>query len=449
MRSSSPAERALGWLVPVLAIVAEGALITVVYVAVQTAVDGRVPLLGTLELSLAAGLAALAVRRGWLQPDEDTLSFLGMLLVLGLAGWLWDDRVRQLLLSGDLLEALAAHPGGWLMVAAAMRGVGRGQEIDDRALTRFVLVGVPALAFPWALGQLGPGGLRSAFTEQAFVASLTFVTTGFIAAGLARLQEIGRETGVDWRRNRSWMATVFGVIIIVLVLGIPASMLLGLPGAMVARGILDPVLTAVTYVILVAMAAGIFVAALIARFLDSVGIRIVPPGSPPTRVLEDLGELQPYTFEELRGVITGVAAVWIVLIVLGVVLLRVWLRSRRDEARPPTREERSIIVPGDLLRPRSRHRSTIRPRRRGAPHDAVTAYLAALDDLARHDASSGRAEHETPRAHARRVEAGPALAALQAGYSLARYGARPLTDAEHRRGLARWRRLRDRLRRAP
>jgi hypothetical protein len=75
----------------------------------------------------------------------------------------------------------------------------------------------------------------------------------------------------------------------------------------------------------------------------------------------------------------------------------------------------------------------------------VTAYLASLDALAAHDPGQARAPHETPRAHARRVAVGPALAALQADYALARYGGRSLTDAENRRAIGRWQRLRRRL----
>jgi hypothetical protein len=78
--------------------------------------------------------------------------------------------------------------------------------------------------------------------------------------------------------------------------------------------------------------------------------------------------------------------------------------------------------------------------------DAVTAYLAALDDLASRDPERARAEHETPRAHARRAAIGPELDGLQAAYALARYGGRPLTPAEDRRALGRLRRLRHRLR---
>lgn len=440
MRWSWPAERAGAWLLPVLALVAEGALLAVVYVAIETVVDARVPLLGTLELSVAAGVTAFATRRGWIDPDAEVLPFLGLLLALGLAGWLWDDRARELLLAGDPLNALTVHPGGWLMVAAGMRGVWRGVDVDDRSMTRFVLIGVPALAIPWAIGQLYAGELRDEFTERAFVSSLTFIMAGFIAAGLARLQEIGRETGIDWRRDRSWLGTVLGVLVVVLAIGIPGSMLLGLPSSAVARGILGPLLELLGYVYLATVALVAIVALALASMLRSIGVDapiLEQPGNPLGPPLEAL------TFEQLRGPLTWLLVVWIILIVLTIVVISIWVRRRKPPPPRRRREERSFQIPEGAFRLRLPRRTrSPRPVRAGPPHDAVTAYLAALDAIAGRDPAAGRAEHETPRAHARRVRAGTELDALQADYALDRYGRRDLTDAEHHRALARWRRLR-------
>lgn len=445
MRSSWPADRLVGWLLPILAILAEGALLAVVYVAIQVAVDDRAPLLGTFELASAAGISAYAVHRGWINPDEDAVRFLGLLAVLGLVGWTWDSAVRDLVIGGDPLAALSRHPGGWLMVVAGMRGVGRGVELDDRALTRLVLVGVPALAVPWTIGHLASAGdLRETFVEEAFVASLAFVTSGFIAAGLARLREIGRETGIDWRRNRSWLGTVFGVLIVVLALGVPASILLGLPGDAVARGILDPVLSILGYLLIGGAALAALTAALLAAMLKSFGIQLPQPMTPEE--IAELGEVPTLTLEQMRGAITGVVALWIGIVVVLIVLARVWLRRRRVRGARGGTEERSFRIPQ-----RSFHLRPPRPPRpaRGRPlqpRDAVTAYLASLADLAAHRPESAHAEHETPRAHARRVQAGAELDALQADYALSRYGGRPLTAAEHRRAIGRWQRLRRRLR---
>lgn len=447
MRSSWPADRLVGWLLPILAIVAEGAWLTVAYVAVETTIDGRPPILGTFELAAAAGLAAIAVRRGLLRPDDNPLSFFAVVVAFGAVGWLWDDRVRSLVGAGDVAGAIGLHPGGWLLLVAAMRGVGRGVEIDDRALTRLVLLGVPLLAIPWILGQVGAGDLRPVFVEHAFVASLTFVSAGFTAAGLARLQEIGRETGVDWRTNRSWLGTVLGVLSIVLALGVPAAYLLGLPVETVTRGLIGPAFSLVGYLLLaVAFVAAILSAALY-EALSRIGIVLPGPLSP--RELARLPELREYTLDQLQGPITTVVILWVAVLLLAVIVVRTWVRRRaRGRPRGGTEERRFSIPQGSFRLDMPRIGGLTRLRRRGTPTDAVGAYLATLDDLAAHDPASARREAESPRAHAARVELAD-LGPLQADYALAQYGDRHLTDAEHRRALGRWRRIRHRLRGAP
>jgi hypothetical protein len=143
---------------------------------------------------------------------------------------------------------------------------------------------------------------------------------------------------------------------------------------------------------------------------------------------------------------TGVVAIWIMIAVVLIVLARVWLHRRI--ARPAGRggEERSFRIPQRSFRLRMPRPSRPSPFVPLQPTDAVTAYLASLDDLAAHDPQSAHGEQETPRAHARRVQLGSELDALQADYALDRYGNRPLTDAEHRRAIGRWQRLRSRLR---
>jgi hypothetical protein len=447
MPSSWPPERVIGWILPVLAIVAEGAWLTVVYVAVETTVDARLPLLGTLELAAAAGLAAVAVRRRLLRPDDAPLTFFAVLVAIGAVGWLWDDRVRSLVADGNLAAAIGYHPGGWLMLVAAMRGVGRGMEIDDRALTRLVIIGVPGLAIPWAFGQLAAGDLRPIFVEHAFVASLTFISAGFMAAGLARLQEIGRETGVDWRTNRSWLGTVLGVLAIVLAIGVPAAWLLGLPVDTVARGLVGPVFSLVGYALLaIAFVAAILSAALY-EALSRLGIVLPAPLSP--QELDRLPEIREYTLEQLQGPIVTVAILWAAVVLLIVIVVRTWVR-RRARGRPRGgAEERSFsIPPGSLRLGLPRIGRPRRARRQRSPSDAVRAYLAALDELEAHDPARAHRAPESPRAHAARAGL-PEVTVLQADYALARYGGRELTSSEHRRAVGRWRRLRDRLRRGP
>ncbi len=356
--------------------------------------------------------------------------------------------MRSLVVAGDLAGAIGLHPGGWLLLVAAMRGVGRGVEIDDRALTRLVLLGVPSLAIPWILGQVGAGELRPVFVEHAFVASLTFVSAGFMAAGLARLQEIGRETGVDWRTNRSWLGTVLGVLAIVLAVGVPAAYLLGLPVGTVARGLVGPFFSLLGYLLLaLAFVAAILSAALyevLSRHRDRAARTAEPAGARPaaggTGVHDrpapgtdhhgrhPVGRRHPPGGD--RDPHLGPTA-------------GSWPAARWD--RGAVVQHSAGVVPASSCRGSAGSLGEAgaepRPMRSAPTSPPSTTWRRTIPPRARRDA-------ESPRAHAARVELAD-LGALQADYALARYGDRHLTDAEHRRGLARWRRIRHRLRGAP
>jgi hypothetical protein len=200
------------------------------------------------------------------------------------------------------------------------------------------------------------------------------------------------------------------------------------------------------YLFVGVLAVTALVAALLAVALSSLGILLPAPMTPEE--IERLPWVRESSAEELRGPLTWLTAVWVALAAVLVVLVRVWVRRRARPGRRPTTEERSFRLP-----PRARQPAAVAvqpataPRRRGAPTDAVGAYLAALDDIAEHDRANARVEHETPRAHAARIGAGPELIGLQADYALARYGSRALSPAEDRRAIARWLRIRERVRR--
>ncbi|MDQ2941833.1 MAG: hypothetical protein M3R05_06565, partial [Chloroflexota bacterium] len=425
-------------LLTLLALVAEGAWLAVVYAAVQVVVGGQVPLLGTFELTIAAAIAAVLARRRLLDPDERPLTFFAATVAAGVAGWLVSPEARALLAAGNLAEAIGLHPGGWLAAAAFLRGVGRAFEVDDRAVTRLVLWGTPGLALPWIAGQLAPEPLRGVFVEQAFVASLTFVSAGFMAAGLARLQVIGQETGVDWRENRSWLGLLVGVLAVVLAVGVPAAYLLGLPIEAVARGILGPLGTLLGYLILVILIPLAWLAGLLTELLLGLGLRLPAPGGPP-KPGELFGLPETYDFEQVRGGLLTVGIFWVLVLLLAVIVGRTWLRRRARRAARGASEERFIRLPETRLRLALPRFSLPRLHPAPDPHDAVSAYLAALElyspgQLMRRDA-------ESPRAHAQRV-ADRQLSLLAADYALARYAGRALTRLEDLRALGRWRRLR-------
>lgn len=443
MRLSSRAEALV---LPVLALLAEGAWLAVVYAAVETVVDRQPPLLGTFELAASAAIAAALVRARRLDPDADPLTFFAAVVAIGAAGWLWSASARDALLAGDLFAAIGQHPGGWLTGVAFLRGTGRGLEVDDRAMTRLVTMGVPALAVPWAVGHAAVGGLRDRFVDEAFVASLTFIATGFMAAGLARLQAIGTETGVDWRANRSWLGLVLGVLLVVLALGIPAASLLGLPVETVARGLLGPVATLIGYVLLAIVIPLAFLTEALYAVLSSFGI-VLPPPMTPEEAARLIPAVEEYGFDQVRGGLLLLAIFWALLGLLALIVMRTWLRRRAGRRRRPLDEERFIRFASPSLGVRLPRLWPERSRPRLLPYDAVSAYLASLEHLERWERLMRR-QPETPAAHARRVaDAGPGdeLRRLAADYALARYAGRTLTPAEDRRGLARWRRLRDRM----
>jgi hypothetical protein len=429
-------------LLTVLALVAEGAWLAVIYAAIQVVIGGQAPLLGTFELTIAAAVAALLARRGVLDPDERPLTFFAATVVAGIVGWLVSPEARQLLTAGNLVQAIGVHPGGWLTAVAFLRGIGRAHEVDDRAMSRLVLWGTPALALPWIAGQLTAEPLRGVFIEQAFVASLTFVSTGFMAAGLARLQVIGEETGVDWRGNRSWLGLLVGVLAIVLAVGVPAAYLLGLPIETVARGLLGPLGTLLGYVVLIILIPLAWLAGLLTQALLGLGLRLPAPAGAP-------GAGQPfrlpatYDFDQVKGGLLTVGIFWTLVLLLAVIVARTWLRGRARRAARGASEERFIHLPETRLRLTLPRLSLPRRRNAPAPHDAVTAYLAALDLF--DPGELMRREAESPRAHAVRV-ADRQLSLLAADYALARYGGRALTPREHLRALGRWRRLRARFR---
>ena len=444
MRWSSRAEALV---LPTFALLAEGAWLAVVYAAAETLVGRQAPLLGTFELAAAAAIAAVLVRLRRLDPDRDPFTYFAATVAVGAAGWLWSGAARDALAAGDLFAAIGHHPGGWLTAVAFLRGTGRGLDVDDRAVTRLVTVGVPALALPWAIGQLAEPELREVFVMEAFVASLTFIAAGFVAAGLARLQAIGAETGVDWRANRSWLGLVVGVLLVVLAIGLPGAFLLGLPVETVTRGLLGPIATLLGYMLLAIVIPLAFVSEALYAVLSAIGIVLPPPVSP-----RDAGRLLPfveeYAFDEIRGGLLLVGIFWALLALLALILMRTWLQRRAGRRVGPEAEERFIrlVRPSLGLRIPGIGRGGSRPTL--LPYDAVTAYLASLEQLER-AGDLARNPAETPTTHARRVAdaggPGVGLWRLAADYALVRYGARTLTAGEDRRGVLRWRRLRDRL----
>jgi hypothetical protein len=142
-------------------------------------------------------------------------------------------------------------------------------------------------------------------------------------------------------------------------------------------------------------------------------------------------------------VLVGAALILVAAAVAVAILVRLWMRRSQSDDADPT-ESRVIDRGGSAVRPRRLRRR--RFGRRPDPVDAVSAYRA-IDEALRPTALRRR-PGETPAEHARRLRAGGATPAglaldlLAADYALARFGGVPLSPAEDRRAVERWRLLR-------
>ncbi len=452
-RTGSRASSLLRLLPPALDAIVEGTWLAVVYLVVQVLwVHGDVAM-GPLELAIFAGIGLGVSRHRWDGVDPAVIVIV-VAAAAGTCGWLLSPVARAELAGGDLGAALAANPGGWLAAAAVLRGAAHVNQADDDAVVARVLtLGLPGLAIPWILAGFATPAARAAFAEPAFVATVAFVSTALLAIAVARLETLRVATGVDWRANRPWLAVLAGVVLLMVAIAAPLAFVVGVPIEAAILGALGPLGILAT--------AGVFVVAVYTQLVTVVLSAILgifgltprppvaptPPPAPPVNIPQgDASASQPVFVAFLTAAVIIVAVVAVVAIAL---VVWQWLRPRTTAFRRPASEQRSIVVPRDALRislPKLPRRRTVR---HPEPHDAVTAYLALLRGLS-DVPEAARGESETPAAHALRLRptaaGGLPLDLLAADYELARYGGRVLTAAEHRRALARSRRLLNRLR---
>ncbi|HYM52015.1 MAG TPA: DUF4129 domain-containing protein [Candidatus Dormibacteraeota bacterium] len=449
MRSSWAANR----LLPTLQVVAEGSWLAVVYAALQ-ALAGAPAWLGPIELGVMAWAGmAWGRRRRWTSPAAEALGLPLLALAAGAIGWLLAPEVRSLLADGELLAALGQHGPGWLAAIAFWRGeMHRSAEDDDALQDQLLRWGIPGLAIPWALGHgLSSGQVEADFTAAAFVGTVFFAGSAFMAMGLARLEAVRASTGSDWRSNRSWLVLVVGVAIGLTVVAIPAGAFLGVPARSLLVALLGPLQTILLLLLLLATPI-ILIAAGVAELIQP----LLPEGF-------GLGDIQLPDFftADPRQATSGVPTVVFYLIVgsllvleLAVLALVLWVRwQERRKMRAALAdpfEERSIVIPAaqpttSPVPPPSRGKRRLRS------DDPTGAYLAALDSLAR-DGRWARRPTETPAAHVTRARGegmvDASLGRLASAYQLVRYGGLRLGGRETRRATPRLAALRRRLRRS-
>ena len=433
-----------------LALVAEGAWIGVVYLLVQTA-RGEAIVLGPLSLAVFAGLGLVVARR-----FDDRIAgawvwaVLAMVAAAAVTGWLLADPVRAALLRGDLSGAVTLHQAGLLAGLAFLRGTAHAvPAASERSLGRLVAWATPGLAIPLLLARAIEEPARSAFESQALVECLVFVLAATLALALVRVANLGRAAGFGWQRNRAWLAVAVGTALLAIV-ALPAAFLVGPVVRLVVALTVPPLLlialvASLGTITLRAMAI-VGTVGLVVFVISRLALDLAPNLQPPASPQPGAG---PSTQDPTTTVLTWLPIVAAAAVLI-VFLVRRWLQRRAPRARSGVFEER-WTEPGASeasLFEGLRRRWRGSRRHRAAPADATEAYLAALDDLARIP-NLARSPTETPAAHAQRLRShgvgGLEVDLLAADYALARFGGATLTPAEHRRARERWRRLRERI----
>ena len=431
----------LDLLPPTLDAIAEGAWLAIAYLVLQVLGAHGPILLGPIQFAALAGLG-IAISRGAL-PWSGRGPLAAATVIAALGGWLVAPQARDAVLLGHPDQALAFHAGGFLAGIAVLRGAAHGEAADDDLeLSRLLAWGLPGLAVPWLLAQaVGPGG-RAAFLEPAFVATLTFVVATLLAIALARLDALGSRSGVDWRNNPAWLLVLLLVVAATIVVGLPLAAALGIPLDAALRGAIGPL----WFLVMAAIAVVAIPFGLIATALVYVVRALLGPARPLPPVATST--VHGFNPESATGLPSPVFAVIAIAIVVAVLVVLAWQLLPAIGARRATTvgEERGIVLPGTPFRPSlSLPRFRSRPAAPPPPHDAVTAYVAAIGDLGAVP-SLARATDETPASHTRRLRTSgrgmTALDLLAADYALVRYAGRPISRAEDRRGLERWRRIR-------
>lgn len=426
-----------------LAILAEAAWISVVAglfqeYALKDPGLGIAPLAGFVALGVLAALF-VGVRLGGRWPVVAA----GLCLAGGAVGWLASPAVLTALGAGAFGDALAAHPAGWLAALAIARGFAHARlPLSEPTLGHLLGAGVPGLAFAAIAGGMVAEPFRDRFLTDAIVAAIVFVTCATLALALTRLTAVGATSGFDWRRNPWWVGLLTVLVLATAGLAILASAIAAPVVAFLVGASIGPLL-------LIALIVGFnrgtlrilaiaFVAALVfAGVMNLIGGR--------GGLTIDLGGAAPSdvaTSQPAEAVALGGGLLLVIATIALILLARLWMR-RIPLIEDDVRETRMIDRGGESSRRRNRGR-----RRRTEPVDAVTAYIALVDDLA--DTPGVRREPaETPAEHARRLrDAGESrlgLDLLAADYSLARFGGVTLSGREDRRAVARWRALRRQL----
>ena len=222
---------------------------------------------------------------------------------------------------------------------------------------------------------------------------------------------------------------------------LPLALVIGAPVDTAVRGVLGPLSAVlVPIVMILALPAALILTALVA-LLD--GLRGGSGGSTGIDVSIVLRTNFGSAVNPSGAQVVAIGLVPIVLaIVVAFLVVRTLLRRTGGVAIDgDVQEFRETERPATGIRLHLPQRPT--QRRTRVPETASEAYLATLELLAR-TPGTARVASETPREHAHRIGSDPTwlpLRRLAADYTLAEFGRRILTAAEHRRAIESWRRI--------
>ena len=428
-----------------LRVLADAGWLTVLYAAAAVAIGRDQAHLGPIEIALLIAGGTVTVWVGRRAGSAGPLIMLIAILLGGAAGWLTSPAARSALFV-DPLAALSVHGAGWLGALAVVRGalVSRA-PVTARELERMHAWGLPLLVGLWAVGWVVvTPSLNDEFLASSFWGTLMFLAGGLTSLGLVRLEAL--ESGVaDSRMRRRMRHLIVAAGLGVIPLALPFAILSGLP----VERIFAPIIGPLRFLILLASVPFALLAQALVDLLRPVIAFLLPEAEPasqdPGTAADVASQVERYPVAELLGIVLAIA------VILGLAYLLFeaagWLLGRRRaeidfEDAEAGDLERAIVVPATAEGPPPRRQGRSQRRQ---PHDAVGAYVHALDALDRH-AAWARIRSETPAEHSSRLRASAApgsreLARLAADYQLARYAGRELTPAEDQRALDRFKRI--------
>jgi hypothetical protein len=223
MHSRSSADlgyRLLGLLPAGAAATAEGAWVAVVYAAMHSGSASGPGGIGLWMFVVAAILGLVTARR--VHGRASRSAKLAVTLLLGLVGMVSGAALPVQLGRSDSGAAVILFGGGWLLGLAAWRGTRHADPMRDDAVTASLLVwATPALAIPWLIGTATDA--KAEFILLALPATLLFVASALLAVSVTRLDTLGRPVGLDWRRNRTWLALLGTIVAALIAIGTPMA----------------------------------------------------------------------------------------------------------------------------------------------------------------------------------------------------------------------------------